>query len=149
MTSQSRSKKVVMATTRWLKNLAIAQGESGLGLVEAVIAVAVTGVSVIAFVTSLSTGSIAVQEQEEQVVVQRLASSQLEVVKAQGYIQTADYDPGNPATSYPAIDTPPGYSVSVSVASIPEADTDIQEVTVTVSHESENILTIADYKVNR
>jgi len=140
---------VVMDIRKWLKNLAPAQSERGLGLVEAVISVAITGVSVIAFVTSLSTGSIAVQEQEEQVVAQRLAASQLEVVKAQGYIQTADYDPGNPASSYPVIDAPPGYSVSVSVTSIPDTDTEIQKITVTISHESENILTIADYKVNR
>ena len=140
---------MVMNGTRWLKNLAPAQSERGLGLVEAVITVAVTGATVVAFVTALSTGSIAVQEQEEQVVVQRLAANQLEAVKAQDYIQTDDYDPGNPAASYPATDTPPGYSVSVSVASIPDADTDIQKITVTVSHESENILTVANYKVNR
>jgi type II secretory pathway pseudopilin PulG len=123
----------------WVKNRA--QGQRGLGLVETLVAVAILGTSVVAFVAALSAGSIAVGEQDEKVVAQSLAQTQLEYTKS--YL----YDPE--ATTYPTVDTPEGYVISVDVASIPDTDADIQKITVTISRDSENIMTVADYKVNR
>lgn len=119
------------------------QAERGLGLVESLVAVAILGVVVVAFVIALSAGSIAVRQGDEEVVAQSLVRTQLEYTK--GY-------PYNPAaTTYPAVDTPEGYSISVEVGSIPEAegDTDIQKITVTISRGGEDILTVEEYKVNR
>ena len=129
--------------------LKVLRGETGFGLVDAVIAVAVAGTTVVTFVAALSTGSLAVNELDEQTVVQRLAVSQLEDIKAQNYILTADYDSGDPLASYPLVDTPSGYHISMEVSAIPEADTAIQKVTVTVSRNGEGIFTVANYKVNR
>jgi type II secretory pathway pseudopilin PulG len=123
----------------WVKNRA--QGQRGLGLVETLVAVAILGTSVVAFVAALSAGSIAVGEQDEKVVAQSLAQTQLEYTKS--YL----YDPE--ATTYPTVDTPEGYVISVDVASIPDTDADIQKITVTISRDSEDIMTVADYKVNR
>ena len=119
------------------------QDQKGLGLVESLVAVAILGSSAVAFAVALSAGSIAVREQDQQVMAQSLVQAQLEYVK--GYT----YEPE--ATTYPAVDAPEGYSVSVAVGSIPEAgdDTDIQRITATVSRGGDNILSVEDYKVNR
>ena len=115
--------------------------ERGFGLVETLVAVAILGVAVVALVLGLSTGSITVGEGNQELVAQSLAQTQLEYVK--GY----SYDPE--ATTYPTVDTPEGYSICAEVGSIPDADTDIQRITVTISRDGEAILTVKDYKVNR
>ena len=117
------------------------QDEKGLGLVESLAAVAILGVAVVAFVAALSTGSLAVREGDQEAVAQSLARTQLE------YVKSYTYDPE--ATTYPAVDTPEGYTVSVEVSSIPDTDTDIQKITVTISRDGDDILIVEDYKVNR
>jgi type II secretory pathway pseudopilin PulG len=118
-----------------------AQDQTGLGLVETLVAIAILGTSVVAFVVALAAGSIAVAEQDEAVVAQSLVQTQLE------YIKSCTYNPE--ATTYPTVDAPEGYTISVGVTSIPDTDADIQKITVTVSRESATIITVADYKVNR
>ncbi len=108
-------------------------------MAESVVAVGILGVAVVAFVVALSAGSIAVREQDQQVVAQSLAQTQLE------YIKGLPYD----VTSYPTVDAPEGYTVSIGVSSIPDTDTDIQKVTVTITRDGENILAVENYKVNR
>jgi len=128
----------------WLAGLRVrAQDERGLGLIESMVAVAVLGTAVVAFVTALSTGSTAVRLSEYETIAQRLAQAELENIKSYTY---------NPeATTYSTddVDTPEGYSISVAVSSIPDTDTDIQKVTATVSLAGEDILTVESYKVNR
>jgi type II secretory pathway pseudopilin PulG len=127
---------------QWLARARVrVQDQRGLGLVESLIAVAILGVAVVAFVIALSAGSIAVREQDQEVVAQSLAQTQLE------YIKSYTYDPT--ATTYPAVDTPAGYAISVDVISIPDTDDDIQKITVTISRDVGDILTVEDYKVNR
>jgi len=115
--------------------------EKGIALVESLVAVAILGTTVVTLIISLATGSIAIRETDEEVVVQSLARTQLEYIK--GYT----YDPN--ATTYPTVSTPSGYTISVSVSSTPDADPDIQKVTANISREGNLILTIEDYKVNR
>ena len=142
MAGYSECKKMRTTLKRWLAMVKVwVQDQRGLGLVESLVAVAILGVAVVAFAVALSAGSIAVREQDEQVVAQSLARTQLE------YTKSYPYDPE--ATTYPAVETPEGYSVSVEVGSIPDTDTDIQKITVTISREEEDILTVEDYKVNR
>ena len=118
-----------------------ARDERGLGLVESLAAVAILGAAVVAFVVALSTGSIAVRESDQEAVAQSLVRSQLE------YIKNYPYNPA--ATTYPKVAEPEGYDISVEVNPIPDTDTDIQKVTVTISRDGEEILTVEDYKVNR
>ena len=118
-----------------------AQGQRGLGLVETLVAAAILGTSVVAFVVALSAGSIAIGQQDEEVVAQRLAQAQLE------YTKSYAYNAG--ASTYPAVAAPEGYTISVGVSSVPNTDADIQKITVTVLRNGENVLTIEDYKVNR
>lgn len=123
----------------WLKQLH--KGQKGFGLAETLVAVAILGTSVAAFVIALSTGSLSVNELEQQTTAQRLAQAQLE------YIKSCAYEPG--ATTYPVITAPPGHAISVNVNSVAGADADIQEITVIIFRDSENIFEISDYKVNR
>ena len=118
-----------------------AQEQRGLGLAETLVAVAILGTSVVAFVVALSAGSIAVSEQNEEVVAQRLVRTQLENTKSYPY--------DSEATTYPTVDLPEGYTISVGVTAVPGTDADIQKITVTISRESENVMIVEDYKVNR
>ncbi len=120
-----------------------AQDERGLGLIESMVAVAVLGTAVVAFVTALSTGSTAVRESEYETIAQRLAQAELENIKSY------TYNPEAITYSTDDVDTPEGYSISVAVSSIPDTDTDIQKITVAVSLAGEDILTVENYKVNR
>lgn len=110
-------------------------------MVESLVTVAILGVAAVAFAVALSTGSIAVCEGEQEIVAQSLGRTQLEYIK--GY----SYDPE--ATTYPAVAAPEGYTISIEVTSIPDTDTDIQKITVTIWRGDDNILTVEDYKVNR
>ena len=113
----------------------------GFTLIELLVVIAILGTAVTAFIVALSAGSIAVREQEEQVVAQGLAQTQLE------YVKSCSYD--TEATTYPTVETPEGYAISVVVSSVPDTDADIQKITVTISSEAEDILAVENYKVNR
>ncbi|MCX7911686.1 MAG: hypothetical protein N2506_01790 [Dehalococcoidales bacterium] len=115
--------------------------QRGIGLVEVLVAVAILGTAVVAFVSALSAGSIAARNHETVATAQRLAQSQMEYVKA------LPYDPA--ATTYPQITVPAGYKISVAVAHLPEGDENIQAVTVTVLYDGEPITEIEGYKTNR
>jgi type II secretory pathway pseudopilin PulG len=118
------------------------QRQQGFGLAETLVAVAVLGTSVVAFVVALSTGSLTVNEQDTETRAQCLAQSQMEYIK--GY----PYAPG--ASTYPAaLAAPADYSVSVNVSSVPGADANVQKITVSVLRGSQNVFTVSDYKVNR
>lgn len=132
-----------MSINQWLARAKarLLWGERGFGLVETLAAVAILGVAVVAFVGGLSSGAIAVREGNQELVAQSLAQTQLEYVK--------DYPYDSAATTYPTVNTPEGYFICVEVGSIPDTDTDIQKITVTISRDEEDILTVEDYKVNR
>lgn len=115
--------------------------QRGIGIVETLVAVAILGTSVVAFVVSLSTGSLAVNELDQETMAQSLAQTQLEYTKNYAFI------PG--AVSYPVLDVPDTYSIYIGVQAVPGADTNIQKITVTVQKDSVSILTVSDYKVNR
>ena len=104
-------------------------------------AVAILGTSVVAFAAGLSAGSIAVRGQDEIVVTQGLAQTQLE------YTKSYAYNPG--AVTYPAVTAPPGYSISMGVSAVPGTDANIQKITVTISRDGQVVETVAGYKVNR
>jgi len=113
------------------------QAERGLGLVESLVAVAILGTAVVAFVIALSTGSIAVREGNQEAQAQRMARTQLEEIKAAPY-----------AGNYTPI-AEPDYDISVTAGSIPDTDADIQKITVTISRDGSDILIVEDFKVNR
>ena len=116
------------------------RGQSGIGLVETLVAVAILGTAVVAFATALSAGSIAVGEHDGEAISQGLAQSQMEYTKSYAYSFEG---------VYPLLDAPEGYSLSVDVSAVPGTDTDIQKITVTVNRGDEEMIKVEDYKVNR
>ena len=120
---------------------AVIGGQDGVGLVEVLVAVAILGVTLVAFLTAISTGSLGVATTEERVTAENLARSQLEYAKSQAFLPA-------PA-SYATVTPPTGYAVSADAVSIPEGDSAIQKITVTVTRNGETLLTVEDYKVDR
>ena len=116
--------------------------QQGIGLAETLVAVAVLGTAVTAFVSALSTGVIGVGVHDEGSVSQGLAQSQME------YVKSVEFVPG--ASSYPVIDTPSGYDIEVDVSPLrAPGDADIQLISVTVLRDGQSVLVIDGYKVNR
>lgn len=123
---------------RLKKMTALVRNQSGLSLPETLVTVGIMGTTMLTFISALSVGSIAVNESNREMVGQRLARTQLE------YIKSLPYN-----TSYASIDEPEGYAVSITVGPTPDNDASIQKITITVSREGEDILSVDGYKVDR
>ena len=129
-----------------LARLGLAAGsQEGFGLVEVLVAVAILGMTLVALLAALSTGSIGVASKDEQVTAANLARSQLEYTRSQPY-----------AELYETVTPLAGYTVSVQADSVPEATSvpgadpsTIQKITVTVTRDGETLLTVEDFKVDR
>jgi len=117
-------------------------GEEGVGLVETLIAVGILGLALTVLLAAVSTGSLAVSRTEERVAAENLARSQLEYTKSQGYLTP-------PASYLTVTPSPGGYGVVVEAASIPDTNSGIEKITVTVSRDGKTLLVVEDYKVNR
>lgn len=115
--------------------------QEGVGLVEVLVAVAILGVTLVALLAAISTGSLGVATTEERVTAESLARSQIEYTKSEAYLAA-------PA-SYPTVTPPAGYAVSADATSIPGGDGSIQMITVTVTRNGDTLLTVEDYKVDR
>jgi len=127
---------------RWLPRRAALGGEYGIGLVEALISVAILGLALTALLSAVSTGSMAVSRTDERVTAENLARSQLEYTKSQPY-QTL---PASYATVTPS---PDDYGVTVAAEPVPGGDGSITKITVTVTRNSKELLVAEDYKVAR
>jgi type II secretory pathway pseudopilin PulG len=116
-------------------------GESGISLVETLVAIAILGVIASVFLTALSTGAISVRIQDEMSVSQGLAQSEIEVIKSAAY-DISGHD-------YPVLNAPTGYTIAVQVNPSIYGNVDIQQVTVTIMHNDDQVLALENYKVNR
>jgi len=115
--------------------------QRGIGLVETLVAVAILGTAVVAFIVSLSTGSLTVSEQDKETVAQSLAQTQVEYTKNYAY---------NPAAAtYPTVAAPAGYAITVGVGPVAGTDSNMQKITVTILRDGSAIFLVSDYKVNR
>lgn len=110
-------------------------------MLEALVSVGILGGVVITMILAMSSGALAVNENNEEVSIQNLARTQMEYIKSCSYVVGA--------TSYPAVAVPESYSISVGVTSMPGTDTDIQKVTANISRNGIFIMAVTDYKVNR
>ncbi len=142
--------KTKLTSQRWY---ALFQNESGLGLSESLVAVAILGTAILSLTMALSTGTLAVGTTREGATAQSLAQSQLAYTKS--------YPFSSGTTTYPSaavyhatynphpITLPAGYSITIMAAATPDNNSDIQKVTATVYRNGESKLTMEEYKVNR
>lgn len=128
------------------------RGTAGFTLVEELVTVAVIGVGLAVLVAMISTGTIGVRTASTETTADRLAQSQLELVK------DAAYSPDPTAVPYPMVAPPSRFSVEVGVEywTAPNGpfvstvrNDGMQRITVTVNHDSSPVLQIEDYKVDR
>jgi Tfp pilus assembly protein PilV len=117
-------------------------GEEGVGLVEALIAVAILGLALTALLSAVSTGSMAVSRTEERVTAENLARSQLEYTKSQPFQPL-------PASYVTVTPSPADYAVAVTADVAPGGDSGVEKITVTVTRGGKELLTVDDYKVDR
>jgi prepilin-type N-terminal cleavage/methylation domain-containing protein len=114
--------------------------QPGFTLVESLVAIAILGVSAATFISSLSSGSLAVRTLDEQVTTQQLLQTQMEVIKAAAYDSTG--------TSYNKISIPNDYTLNIAVTQI-NSGSHIQKITLCVNHAGSPIGTLENYKVDR
>ena len=129
-------------------------GESGVTLIETLVALAVLGLIAVVFLSGLATAARATLIADEQATAESLARSEIEYVKGQDYINYAEPDPGE----YELITSPAPYGMEITVEPIdPDTgqplpagqDDGIQRITVTVNRGSKLLLTLEGYKVDR
>ena len=127
-------------------------GDAGFSLVEELVALGIVVVGVAFVLSAISTSSFGVRETDEHVFAENLARSQVELV------QDAPYSANPTSVPYPTVSPPAGYAVSLSVEywTAPNGpftttvrNDGLQQITVTVTHAGQYVLSLAHYKVNR
>ena len=123
-----------------------ADQESGISLIETVVALAILGAIAVSFLGGMTTASEANFIADEQTTAESLARSQMERVK------TADYVYG--ATEYPPAPMPSGedylnYSTVITAEPLNNPDDGIQKITVAIKHFDKTIIKLESYKGER
>lgn len=132
-------------------------GERGFTLIETLVALALLGITALVFLGGISIMYKGSSVAKEHVDAESLAISQWESIKAQDYIETAEYsEPGN---SYQLIDIPEdlaGQDYEIIIESpqaivTPGGDGyyECQSLTVIVRHEEREVIRITDFKAGR
>ncbi len=134
--------------------------ETGVGLIETLVALAILGSIAVVFLSGLATAAKATLIVDKRATAESITRSQIEYVQSQAYIDYAEpHDPYNEIE----LDSGSGYSIDFAAnpiipatglsygqtGGIFEEDKGIQKITVTVKRYDESVLTIEDYKVYR
>jgi prepilin-type N-terminal cleavage/methylation domain-containing protein len=122
------------------------RNQKGFTLIEVLVSVALVGILGTAFLTSLTHSTYAVHYTDQLDNGRALAQSQMEYIKEQKY-SASGYTPSSAITS-----RYPGYSVNISVSTpgqTGQRDSLLQNVTVTVSQNTQIITTLEGFKTKR
>ena len=127
------------------------QGRSrGFSILEVVIAIALLGIIGVSVLSALQTAALAFIIADRRATAESIARTQMEYVRYSDY--EGDPEEGPPQYSQdPYIELPPDYSVLTTAIRLnkdvdPNDDDGIQEITVTVSHDGQVVVTLEDYK---
>jgi len=120
--------------------------ESGVTLIETVVALAILGVIAVAFLNGLTNASKAAFTADEQSTAESLAQSQMEWAKTVTYVYSA--------TEYSPAPIPGGkdyinYSAIIAADPLHDPDDGIQKIIVTVKHSDKGVIKLEGYKVDR
>ena len=115
--------------------------ESGFALMEALIAVAILGMTLVVFIAGLSTGLLTTGAADRLSTAHQLARSQIEYTKSDVYSAAPH--------TYPTVVPPSGYAVASAATTIGGGDANVELITVQVSKDGNVVYTLEDYKVNR
>ena len=118
-----------------------ARCESGVTLLETVVALAVLSTIAVTFLSGVVTTSKAAFTVDERATAESLAQSQMEWVQNTPY-NTTGYSPAPIADGKDYVN----YSANITTEPL---DDGIQKITVTVQHSDEPVFTLEGYKVDR
>ena len=120
--------------------------ESGVTLLETLVALAILGLVAVALLSGLTTAARATIIADEQATAESLARSQMEYVKTLNYVyDTTEYPPAPILSAQDYLN----YSATIAVASLRNPDDGIQKITVTVKRAEEEVIKLEGYKVDR
>ena len=130
--------------------------ETGLGLIETLVALAILGSIAVVFLSGLATTAKATLIADKRATAESITRSEMEYVKSQDYVIAPWlYElPTTPPTWDASHTLPTGYNgytanVTAELLDGHETDDGIQKITVTVKRDDKSVLTIEDYKVDR
>jgi len=140
---------------RWLRKerIRFIREQSGISFIEILIALALLGIIAVAFLNGLTTTSKTVMMSQESVIVESLAKSQLEDIKAQIYIPVADYDPVT--NYYVPINIPADLAGKYDIEIIIDPDYiiapdlgpfELQSITVVIKRNGKGVFTMSMYR---
>ena len=120
--------------------------ESGMTLLETLVALAILGAVAVTFLSGLATTSRAAFVNDELATAGSLARSQMERAKNADYVYSA--------TQYPSAPIPDrrdyvNYSATITAGPLHNPDDGIQKITVTISRSGKEIIRLEGYKVDR
>ena len=115
------------------------KGETGISLIETIVALALLGIIGVTFLGGLATSTNARSAADKHVTARILAEFQIEDIRNQEY-----------ATSYDPIPIPTEYAgYTAQIATSNQRNGNIQKITITISHHNKDVYTLESYKVDR
>lgn len=117
------------------------RSEGGFALMEALIAVAILGMTLVVFIAGLSTGLLATGQADRLSTAHELARSQMEYTKNDTF-QVAPF-------TYATVTPPATYTVTSTASTISGGDANVETITVNVSKDGVAVFALEGYKVNR
>lgn len=141
---------------RWLgkEKFRLIRGQKGVSLIETVIALALLGIIGVAFLSGLTTTSRALMANQESVIAESLAKSQLEHIKTQAYIPVEEYVGANCYEEIAIPDDLVGkYEIEIinppdpiDVGDGEEAPFEVQSITVVIKLNGKAVLSVSSYR---
>ena len=120
--------------------------ESGMTLIETLLALTILGAVAVTFLSGLATGSKAAFINDERATTESLARSQMEWVKNADYVySTTEYSPAPIPNSRDYIN----YSALITTEPLHNPDEGIQKITVTIKHSDKEVIKLEGYKADR
>ena len=120
--------------------------ESGVSLIEALVALAIIGTVAVIFLSGVATNSRVAFTVDERSTAESLAQSQMEWAKNVDYVFGAtQYSPAPIPSGKDYI----GYSATIAAEPLHDPEDGIQKITVTVKRSGEQVFTLESYKVQR
>ena len=120
--------------------------ESGISLIETVVALAIIGTVAVTFLSGLATTFKAAFTADERATAVSLARSQMEWAKNANYTDNATQYSLAPI---PSAKDYTNYSATIAAEPLHDPDDGIQKITVTVKHSGERVIKLEGYKVDR
>ena len=120
--------------------------ESGISLVEALVALAIMGVISVSFLSGMTASSESTFVADEQTTAESLARSQMEKVKTAEYIYGATGYPPEPMPDSPDYIN---YSAEITAEPLNNPDDGIQKITVAIKRFDNLIFKLESYKGHR